>query len=131
MLRKSARRDYRNLARYATILCRLPSNLLFTGTSLHGVRTFADLRWEDHTYTPSAKTGNSLHWLGDGRTHDERMSTSDLTWYLYEAAMDKVAPFFNKVVYGWRACKQCPQIAEHCMWRYGVFLAMHIMPRCV
>ncbi|KAI0066744.1 FAD/NAD(P)-binding domain-containing protein [Artomyces pyxidatus] len=61
---------------------------LWPGTCLHAVRTLANPRWEDYTYTSLDKTGNRLYWLGDGQTHNEKTMTGDRAWYLDDEEVD-------------------------------------------
>ena len=41
------------------------------------MRTLEHPRWEDYEYEYSDSEGNSLYWLGDGQTYNEKTMTGD------------------------------------------------------
>ena len=53
--------------------------LSFVGSSLHAQRVLRNPRWEDYEYELADEEQNSLYWLGDGQTYNEKTLTGDST----------------------------------------------------
>ena len=47
------------------------------GSGLHMMRTLAHPRWEDFNFEPLDDVHNRFHWLGDGRTYNEKTASGD------------------------------------------------------
>ncbi len=50
---------------------------LWPGSNLHAVKALQHPRWEDYEYERADAEENSLYWLGDGQTHNEKTNTGD------------------------------------------------------
>ena len=58
-----------------------------TGSNLHAVKALQYPRWEDYEYERADAEGNSLYWLGDGQSLNEKNNSGDSTstfWVLYQ-----------------------------------------------
>ena len=61
---------------------------LCLGSSLHAMRALQHPRWEDYDYESADPDENSMYWLGDGQTYNEKSLTGDSTsfnWFLSDA----------------------------------------------
>ena len=52
---------------------------MVTGSPLHHLRTMQHPRWEDYEYERADPEENTLYWLGDGQTWDEKDENGDST----------------------------------------------------
>ena len=50
---------------------------VYTGSNLHAVRALQHPRWEDYEYERADPEENSLYWLGDGQSWDEKNENGD------------------------------------------------------
>ena len=50
-----------------------------TGSNLHALKALQYPRWEDYEYERADEEENSLYWLGDGQTWNEKHNTGDST----------------------------------------------------
>ena len=50
---------------------------LWPGSNLHAVRALQHPRWEDYEYERVDPEENSLYWLGDGQSWDEKNENGD------------------------------------------------------
>ncbi|KAM5545289.1 hypothetical protein V8D89_001400 [Ganoderma adspersum] len=62
---------------------------LWPGSNLHAVRALQHPRWEDYEYERADPEENSLYWLGDGQSWDEKNENGDRAWYLREEFVDR------------------------------------------
>ncbi|PIL26744.1 hypothetical protein GSI_11158 [Ganoderma sinense ZZ0214-1] len=62
---------------------------LWPGSNLHAVKALQHPRWEDYEYERADPEENSLYWLGDGQTWDEKDENGDRAWYLREEFVDR------------------------------------------
>ncbi|KAM5543782.1 hypothetical protein V8D89_002399 [Ganoderma adspersum] len=62
---------------------------LWPGSNLHAVKALQYPRWEDYEYERADVEGNSLYWLGDGQTLNEKNNSGDRAWYLTEEFVDR------------------------------------------
>ncbi|KAM5545277.1 hypothetical protein V8D89_001388 [Ganoderma adspersum] len=62
---------------------------LWPGSSLHAMRALQHPRWEDYDYESADADENSMYWLGDGQTWNEKSLTGDRAWYLREDFIDR------------------------------------------
>ncbi|KAI0275483.1 hypothetical protein BC834DRAFT_52271 [Gloeopeniophorella convolvens] len=60
------------------------------GTSLHAARTLTYPRWEDFEYKSLDATNSRLHWLGDGRTLNEKTGSGNRAWHLEDVDVPPV-----------------------------------------
>ena len=51
--------------------------ILAIGSSLHAQRALRNPRWDDYQYERADEGQNSLYWLGDGQTFNEKTLTGD------------------------------------------------------
>ena len=58
------------------------------GSTLHAIRVLKHPRWEDFTYENGEGSSNSLYFLGDGMTANEKEANGDRTWYLRDGFLD-------------------------------------------
>ena len=69
-------------------LSSLGSDCCLTGSNLHAMRALKHPRWEDYTYRNEEGSSNSLYFLGDGMTANEKEANGDRTWYLRDGWLD-------------------------------------------
>ncbi|KAI1787765.1 FAD/NAD(P)-binding domain-containing protein [Ganoderma leucocontextum] len=62
---------------------------LWPGSNLHAIKALQYPRWEDYDYERADPEENSLYWLGDGQTWNEKNDTGDRAWYLREEFIDR------------------------------------------
>ncbi|PSR73745.1 hypothetical protein PHLCEN_2v10435 [Hermanssonia centrifuga] len=63
---------------------------LWPGSTLHALKALKYPRWEDFNYEQEdgESSHNSLYWLGNGMTNNEKTLTGDRAWYLSKEYMD-------------------------------------------
>ena len=52
------------------------------------MRVLRNPRWEDFNYESEDDSDNSLFFLGDGMTANEKLEQGDRTWYLRDEYLD-------------------------------------------
>ena len=52
------------------------------------MRALKHPRWEDYEYQNAEGSSNSLYFLGDGMTANEKEANGDRTWYLRDGLLD-------------------------------------------